>query len=85
MCFATRLQMVDEKHPLAPQIAPPMIIQEREAGSQQHPKIKIQWLRTLLLTVNRPTLAISHYSEKCGTDPTGGADKESATQIFKKW
>ncbi|EDN04275.1 conserved hypothetical protein [Histoplasma mississippiense (nom. inval.)] len=83
--FATRLQVVDEKHPLASRIAPPMITRGRGAGTRQRSKTKIQRLGALLPAVNRPTLAIPHYSEGCGTDPTEGVDKKSATQAFKKW
>ncbi|EDN09180.1 conserved hypothetical protein [Histoplasma mississippiense (nom. inval.)] len=85
MRFATRLQVVDEKHPLASRIAPPMITRGRGAGTRQRSKTKIQRLGALLPAVNRPTLAIPHYSEGCGTDPTEGVDKKSAAQAFKKW
>ncbi|EDN09818.1 predicted protein [Histoplasma mississippiense (nom. inval.)] len=78
MRFATRLQVVDEKHPLTSQIASPMITQGRGAGTQQCSKIKIQWLGVLLPAVNRPTLAIPHYLEECGTDPTEGLASFSA-------
>ncbi|EDN10981.1 conserved hypothetical protein [Histoplasma mississippiense (nom. inval.)] len=83
--FATRLQVVDEKHPLASRIAPPMITRGRGAGTRQRSKTKIQRLGALLPAVNRPTLAIPHYSEGCGTDPTEGVDKKSAAQAFKEW
>ncbi|EDN05476.1 predicted protein, partial [Histoplasma mississippiense (nom. inval.)] len=33
-------------------------------------KIKIQQLKVLLSAVNKPTLAIPHYSEGCGINPT---------------
>ncbi|EDN06245.1 predicted protein [Histoplasma mississippiense (nom. inval.)] len=85
MRFATRLQVVDEKHPLASRIAPPMITRGRGAGTRQRSKTKIQRLGALLPAVNRPTLAIPHYSEGCGTDPTEGVDKKSAAQAFKEW
>ncbi|EDN05465.1 predicted protein, partial [Histoplasma mississippiense (nom. inval.)] len=56
--FATRLQVVDEKHPLASRIAPPMITRGRGAGTRQRSKSKVQRLGALLPAVNRPTLAI---------------------------
>ncbi|EDN04709.1 conserved hypothetical protein [Histoplasma mississippiense (nom. inval.)] len=83
--FATRLQVVDEKHPLASRIAPPMITRGRGAGTRQRSKTKIQRLGALLPEVNRHTLAIPHYSEGCGTDPTEGVDKKNAAQAFKEW
>jgi hypothetical protein len=83
--FAMRLQTVDDDHPLVRRISPPMITRGRGAGSRQRPKTKVQRLGTLLPAVPRPTLRAPHFTLGCRTDPTGGLDKKTASDEFKKW
>jgi ribonuclease HI len=83
--FAMRLQTVDNHHPLVRRISPPMITRGRGAGSRQRPKTKVQRLGTLLPAVPRPTLRAPHFTLGCRADPTGGLDKKTASDEFKKW
>ena len=83
--FAMRLQTVDVNHPLVGRITPPQIIRGRGAGTQQRPKTKVQRLGTLLPSTPRPRLTPPHYTAGCRTDPTGGLDKEMASNNFKRW
>ena len=62
-----------------------MITRGRGAGSRQRPKTKVQRLGTLLPAVPRPTLRAPHFTLGCRADPTGGLDKKTASDEFKKW
>ncbi|KFZ23436.1 hypothetical protein V502_02085, partial [Pseudogymnoascus sp. VKM F-4520 (FW-2644)] len=57
----------------------------RGAGTQQRLKTKVQRLRTLLPSTPRLRLTPPHYTAGCWTDPTGGLDKETASNNFKQW
>ena len=83
--FAMRLRTIDNGHPLVRRITPPMIAKGRGTGTRQRPKTKVQRLGALLPEIPRPILSPPHFSPNCGTDPTGGIDKETAAAAFKKW
>jgi ribonuclease HI len=83
--FALRLQTVDNSHPLAGRISPPLITRGRTTGALQRPKTKVQRLGALLPPVPRPQLTLPHYTPGCRTDPTQGVDKETAARAFQAW
>lgn len=83
--FATRLQTVEACHPLVQRIQPPLIVRGRGAGTQRRPKTKIQQLGTIIPPIPRPTLRPPHFTTRCRTSPTGGLDKTTASNHFKRW
>jgi hypothetical protein len=83
--FAMRLQIVDEHNPLVKRIEPPTIIQGKGAGTKMRSKTKIQQLGELFLKVPRPVLRAPHFTYGSRVDPTGGIDKKTASDEFKKW
>jgi ribonuclease HI len=83
--FATRLQTVDDAHPLVRRILPPLRARGRQAGSRQRTVTKVQMLGSILPPVPRPKLTPPHFSEGCRTDPTEGVRKEAAAKAFIQW
>jgi hypothetical protein len=83
--FATRLQTVEACHPLVQRIQPPHIARGRGAGNPTAPEDQDTATRHDHPPIPRPILRPPHFTTGCRTSSTGGLDKTTASNHFKRW